>query len=154
MDAMKIAFYKGTHAGLTGVFNRLVRWWTRGPYSHCEVVFSERDASGAALCASSSKMDGGVRLKFIALKPENWDIWEVPSADEAAVKAWFDEHVGCKYDVLGLVGFVWRRTEDDRSKFFCSEACAAALGIEEAWRFDPNTFAAAIRRAATIGGAA
>ncbi len=151
---MKIAFYKGTHAGLPGVFNRLVRWWTRGPYSHCEAVFDCQNAQGAWLCASSSKMDGGVRFKFIDLDgSSNWDILDVPSADEAACKAWFVEHVGLKYDVRGLFGFVWRRAEDDRSKFFCSEALAASIGIEEAWRFDPNTFHAALLRVAVNGGA-
>lgn len=151
---MKIAFYKGTHPGLPGVFNRLVRWWTRGPYSHCEAVFSCQNAQGAWLCASSSKMDGGVRLKFIDLdNSTNWDIFDVPSADEAASKAWFAEHVGLAYDVRGLFGFVWRRAEDDRNKYFCSESIAASIGIEEAWRFDPNTFAAALRRVAINGGA-
>ena len=146
---MKIAFYKGTHSGLPGVFNRLVRWWTRGPYSHCEAVFSEQDASGAWLCASSSKMDGGVRIKFIDLSnTANWDVLDVPSADEQQAKAWFAAHIGCKYDVRGLFGSVIRRAEDDRNKYFCSEAVASSIGIDDAWRFDPNTFAAAIRRVA------
>ena len=33
-----------------------------------------------------------------------------------------------------------RRVEDDRSKYFCSEAVSAALGFADGWRFDPNTF--------------
>lgn len=30
----KVAFYKGRHR----LFDRLVQWWTRGPYSHCELL--------------------------------------------------------------------------------------------------------------------
>ena len=33
-----------------------------------------------------------------------------------------------------------RRVEDDRSKYFCSEAVSAAIGFADSWRFDPNTF--------------
>ena len=68
---MQVAFYKGTRSGLSGLFNRLVRWWTRGPYSHCEVVFTDEPSKdGGVLCGSSSKLDGGVRLKFVVLDPE------------------------------------------------------------------------------------
>ena len=146
---MKIAFYKGTHQGLPGLFNRAVRWWTRGPYSHTEAVF-EQNADGTYLCASSSKLDGGVRFKSIDISGPNWDVFEIAIADPAASKQWFTDHVGCQYDVLGLLGFVIRRVEDDRNKYFCSEAVATSIGVPEAWRFDPNTFAAAIRRV-TVG---
>ena len=144
---MKIAFYKGTHEGLPGLFNRAVRWWTRGAYSHTEMVF-EQNADGQYLCASASKMDGGVRFKNIILDPDKWDVFEI-NADRDYAYQWFKEREGLKYDVLGLFGFVIRRLEDDAGKYFCSEACAASIGITEAWRFDPNTFAAAIRRVST-----
>jgi hypothetical protein len=147
---MKIAFYRGTHKGWPGVFNRLVRWWTRGPYSHCEAVFTQTDPQGATLCASASKMDGGVRFKRIDLTSSNWDIFEF-AADEAQCKEWFTKHIGLKYDVRGILGFVLRSGQD-RNKYFCSEAVATSIGIDEAWRFDPNTFAAAIRRVAINGG--
>ena len=149
---MKIAFYKGTHPGLPGVFNRLVRWWTRGPYSHCEAVYGDRLTDGTWLCASSSKMDGGVRFKQIDVTGANWDVMEVAVGDEAASKAWFTAHVGAKYDVAGILGFVWRRVENARDQYFCSEAVATSIGVPEAWRFDPNTFAAAVRRVAVTGG--
>jgi hypothetical protein len=41
-----------------------------------------------------------------------------------------------------------RRLPDDRRKYFCSESVAASLGFDEAWRLDPNTFAAVLRRMA------
>ena len=132
---MKIAFYKGRRKGPRGWFDALVRWWTRGPYSHCELVID-------GLCWSSSARDGGVRGKAIVLGA-NWDVFDVPG-DEAKALAWFQAHKGARYDVAGLFGFVWRREYGDGQRWFCSEACAAALGYREPWRFDPNTLAVVV----------
>ena len=57
---MIIAFYRGR----ARLFNRLVCWWLRGPYSHCEALIDPLP-DGRWLCASSSYMDGGVRLKVL-----------------------------------------------------------------------------------------
>ena len=54
---MKIALYKGTLPGWRGWISRLVRFADRGPYSHCEVVFSD------GMCASASWLDGGAVQK-------------------------------------------------------------------------------------------
>ena len=95
-------------------------------------------AGGISLCASSSFIDGGVRMKWIILDPDHWDIIEI-KADEDAVAKWFKQRLGKKYDLLGLLGFVWRRSDGDKNKYFCSEALAASIGFKQAWRFDPNT---------------
>ena len=125
---VKVAFYKGRKR----FFNRAVAWWTRGPYSHCELIVDGKSYS-------SSFLDGGVRVKEIEYDPEHWDIVDLPWADAARAVMWFEAHMGLGYDVLGLVGFVARRVEDDRDRYFCSESIAAALGFADAWRFDPNT---------------
>lgn len=132
---MRIAFYKGRHR----LFDRVVQWWTRGPYSHVELLFSD------GLAASSSIRDGGVRLKVIKFVPERWDILPI-EGDEAAARAWFDSHLGQGYDAAGLFGFVWRPAAGETRRWFCSEAVAAALGMGDAWRFCPNTLAAALKR--------
>lgn len=113
----------------------------RGPYSHCEAVLSERD--GIAECGSSSFLDSGVRIKRMRLAPENWDVVEVPWNKEQS-RAWFESHLGAKYDLFGLLFFVlpWRHS---RRRYFCSEAVLASVGIEDAWRFDPNALAALAR---------
>jgi hypothetical protein len=131
---MHLAFYKGRHR----VFDRAVQWWTRGPYSHVELVFSD------GMAASSSKRDGGVRMKPISFAPDRWD-FVVIAGDEAAARAWFRRHAGAGYDVAGLFGFLWRPASGASRRWFCSEAVAAALGIRDAWRFCPNTLAAAVR---------
>ena len=136
---MKVAFYKGR----TRLFNRLVSWYLRGSYSHCELVL-QTSPDGVSLCASSSFMDGGVRLKHIVLDPAHWDLVE---AGGSPAKAWAwtvgREHDG--YDLLGLLGFMWRRQAGEQHKWFCSEAVAAMLGYSEPWRFDPMNLYHALR---------
>lgn len=87
-DTLQVAFYKGR----TRFFNRLVSWWLNGPYSHAELIL-DTDAGGYAACASSSFLDGGVRLKYMRLDPEHWDIVGV-QGDKATAWAWLKEHDG------------------------------------------------------------
>jgi len=127
---MKLALYKGTRPGLSGWFNRLTRWWCRGPYSHAELVFSD------GMSASSSLIDGGVRFKTIEYSAENWDFIEL-NHDDAKAREWFEKHQGAKFDSVGILRFGFGPLKDSRSKFFCSESIMSALGYAEAWRFDP-----------------
>ncbi len=140
---MKVAFYKATRPGLAGIVNRLIRWWTNSPYSHCELIISESDAG--ALCASSSYEDNGVRFKTIRLKPENWDIIEVPTtaSQEADAETWYRLHDGQPYDLTACIGFVWRRNHR-AGHWDCSESIGDAFAVPEAWRFDPGTLYAAL----------
>ncbi|MFZ6773021.1 hypothetical protein ACO0LB_09945 [Undibacterium sp. SXout7W] len=143
---MRIAFYAANHDGLPGIYNRLVKWWTRGRYSHVEILFTD------GLCASSSFMDGGVRFKHIDLDIKKWEFITVPDELEPAARAWFEQHQGQKYDVLGNVHFILSIVVGEKRKWFCSEAVAAALGIREPWRFDPNRLAAILRSMPPEGG--
>lgn len=136
---MQLAFYKGRRGGFAGAFDAAVRWWTRGPYSHVELVFAD------GIAASASQRDGGVRFKWITFRPERWDFLPV-AGDEVAARAWFARHEGAGYDYAGLFGFVWRPGNGIGRRWFCSEAIAAALGYRDAWRFCPNTLAAAVGR--------
>jgi len=136
---MKIAFYKSKKR----VFNRLVSWWTRGPYSHVELVLHQT-ATGDMFCGSSSNTDGGVRCKYIDMTQDRWDVFEI-SAEEVPAHSWFEHHAGEGYDFLGLFGFIGRRGTQDQRKWFCSEAVAAALGVSEPWRYDPNALYAYLR---------
>lgn len=135
---MRAAFYKGTHSGLPGVYNRAVRAWCRSPYSHVELVFS------SGHCGSSSFMDGGVRLKVIDFDPALWDFIDLPSEWECMAFQWFLDHRGAKYDLLGNLHFVISPIAGDGMRWFCSEAIAAALGMSEPWRYDPATLASAL----------
>lgn len=137
---MVIAFYKGK----TRVFNKVTSWWLKGDYSHCELILGY-DETGQAICASSSMMDGGVRVKHMRLDPEHWDLVEVEGDLDFAWK-WLKDHEGEKYDYLGLAGLAARVIGQDAIRFVCSEAVAEMLGIKDAWRFDPCSLHAAVSK--------
>lgn len=130
---MQVAFYKGKRR----LFNRLVSWWLRGPYSHCELVIRV-DEAGRAHCLSSSFMDGGVRIKVMWLDPAHWDVLPArPRISASRAYQWAYDKAEAGYDVLGLLGFVWRRQRGEQHRWFCSEAVADVLGYPEPWRYDP-----------------
>ncbi len=135
---MKVAFYRGRKR----LFNRLTAWWLAGPYSHVELVLGY-DQAGQAICASSSMMDGGVRVRHMTLNPEHWDIVPVSGSADAAW-AWLNKYKGAGYDYLGLLGFVARVLGHDKLRFVCSEAVAEMLGMSDGWRFDPCSLYAAL----------
>lgn len=126
---VKIALYKGK--GQIG--NALVRWWKRSPYSHCEIVIGEQ-------CFSSSVMDGGVRQKRIDLDPDKWDVFTVRGASPASVLAYFSATQGQPYSWAGLLwAQVFNRERDEPHAAFCSEWCAAALGIPDPQLHSPGS---------------
>lgn len=129
---MKAAFYLGRKAEnpSSKMFDWLVCAWTKSPYSHCELVID-------GVCYSSSKRDGGVRAKEIDLKSGHWHVLEIGGDKSAALK-WFQGNSGARYDVAGLFGFVLPFRTHNLNRWFCSEACAAALGIPEPWRYSPH----------------
>jgi len=125
-------FYKGTRPGMPGVYNRLVRAWEIGPYSHCELLFNDGRS------ASASFMDKGVRFKPIVYDDARWDTVDLPMELHAAALAYFNLHDGESYDVMGNLHLIVGFLPDSRRKKFCSEALMAALGFSDAWRMGPN----------------
>jgi hypothetical protein len=136
---MKVALYKGKRGGFAGAFDAAVRWWTRGAYSHVELIFSD------GMSASASARDGGVRFKDIEYHPDRWDIIEI-DGDEEYARAFFEKRVGLKYDYFGLFGFVWRPHSGSALLWFCSEIVMGALKFDDPWQFNPNMVGAIARR--------
>ena len=137
---VKIALYKGTRAGLPGLYNYAVRAWTIGPYSHCELI-AEEHVDGSTTCWGASWPDGGVRRKTMHLDPDKWDVIEVAGHLASAI-SWFEAHEGDGYDVRGNFGLILRPLGHSQHKWFCSEAILAALGFVEPWRYCPNSMSA------------
>lgn len=132
---LRLAFYTGTRPGIAGLYNRFVRWWESGPCSHVELIFSDDVA------ASASMADGGVRFKRIAFDPDHWEIIDLGHLfDEDDARQWFLSRVNEKagYDLLGQLHFLFAPIHGDKSRYWCSEAVAAALGMREPWRYGPN----------------
>lgn len=141
---MKLAFYVGPRKGLWKLVSVFVRFWSRGVYDHCEIVFSD------GIWASSSLSDKGVRFVNKTSQADydasHWHFVDLKGYDEVAARIWFINHQGAKFDVLGMLGFVFRLTRGSDNRWFCSEACAAALGHSKSWLFCPNLLHAAVSR--------
>jgi hypothetical protein len=127
-----LASYKGTRPGFQGLFNRIVRARTRGIYSHTEVLFSD------GVSASSSFLDGGIRFKRIEYKDDKWDLQPLPAHLEASARAFFEARVGKAYDYWSNFQIAFGFAPNSTDKWMCSEAAMDSLGLNEAWRFDPN----------------
>lgn len=136
---LRVAFYKGRG----NWFNRFIRFWDGGPYSHCELVFS------SGVSASASWQDGRqVRSAFINFRPEHWDFIELPAEWEAPARVFLDKTEGAKYDLVGQVRFFIAPLRGARKGYWCSEWVAAALGFPDPWRYSPNNLFSAVSRPA------
>lgn len=112
---------------------RLIRGWTGSRYSHCELLVD-------GWCYSSSLMDGGVRRKRIELDPAKWDLLALPWADAAAILRYFQLTDGHRYGWLTLFASqVFNGNWRDDDAQFCSEWCAAALGLPNPPTYSPGT---------------
>lgn len=115
--------------------DNITRFFTRGKYSHCEIVVDM--GNGRYACYSSSYRDGGVRCKTMELDPQKWDLYPL-AIRPAQIEYYFEATKGSGYDLLGALGVVsgLRHRAD---KYFCSEWCFNAItGGQEGWRFSPT----------------
>ena len=69
------------------------------------------------------------------LPADKWRIYEL-DVPLIQVWRWFHEHRGQGYDVLGLLGFIWRPVKGFLALWFCSEAVAAMIGLDNPEAFD------------------
>ena len=143
------AFYKGTRKDLWplgGMYSRVGRYLDRGPYSHCELKFSDGVSVSSTLMGSPK----GVRAKAIEYtNTDNWDFMPIPDPEakiEVAAWDWFEKHQGKAYDVWGNIRFASNFARDDADKWFCSEALMAMLGFSEAYRYGPSGAAGVLAR--------
>lgn len=117
----------------------VIRFATRSSFSHVELIEGPARLGEQAVCLSSSGRDGGVREKEILLNPESWELIAVNS-DPAGVGDFIRSRIGARYDYLGIVmSQIFALARHDEAKWFCSEICAAALGMANAQRMSPQS---------------
>ncbi|TFL20249.1 hypothetical protein [Jannaschia formosa] len=122
-----VAFYRGKGT----MADRIVRWATRSPFSHCELILTDRTPrrGDTVRCISASGRDGGVRIKDIRLTPGKWDIYAVPWAP-ADAWARAEAKLGQPYELWTMVlSQLFNFRKNARDKWFCSELVAHALGL-------------------------
>lgn len=143
-----LACYKGkTKKHLHRLCDKITKFFTRGQYSHCEIVVFERNQ---CYCYSSSIRDGGVRIKKMDLNPEHWDFFALPYLEYHQLYNYFNATVGSGYDLWGALGCV-AGLRQHKSKYFCSEWCFNAIfQSEQGWRFSPSQLADIVKSLNTI----
>ena len=134
MKEIYFAFYKAYEAAGRDFTDLVIASWTHGPYSHVEIVVD-------GCMYSSSGRDGGVRRKPHSLNPASWDYIAVQVEDDAIKKLdkFFEMTLECKYDWMGILGFVLP-VHDSEKRYFCSEWCSKAgivLDIECLYNKNP-----------------
>ena len=134
-----LAFYKGRgQAASLRLLDGAIRLATRGKYSHVELIPGCAEFGRKEVCLSSSSRDGGVREKAMVLKSDNWDLVSF-TADADAVCGFVRSHIGAPYDYSGILfSQVFGFGRHNPHKWFCSEICAAALGLPNPQRVSPQ----------------
>ena len=146
-----LALYRGHRSGsglkvwLARATDWLTRILTRGQYSHAEIVVREHPQASVYTCYSASIRDKGVRCKVMPLPSAKWDLiplLSTPEAHEQLQRVWTATE-GQGYDLMGALGIAFGLPQN-RRRWFCSEWCAAALGLPDGWRWSPNDLAAIV----------
>lgn len=122
---MNIAFYKKSGPGAT-VTDKFVCWWTKGIYSHVELIINDN------IFYSSAPRDNGVRYKELTPNLDNWDIFNLTvPLDENKMRKNMDMQLNKGYDWVGLFfGQLFKSKEIEQSnKWFCSELCGYILNL-------------------------
>lgn len=139
---IRLALYKAPG----DISDKLIRLWTRSAYSHCELVLPD------GRFVSSSPRDGGVRAKILDADPDSWDFLPLPWLEQSAVEALLETEAGAGYDWPGILGSqIFPLGMQSRSRWFCSEFCAAAQGLEHPQRYSPGALAELARWALDKG---
>lgn len=142
---MIVLGYTGNHKG-EGFRRRagreLIRLGQIG-YTYRNVTHTEMVLAGpwwATDIASSSLMDGGVRIKkAVRLNRAHWMAVEVPGWNAKQSESWFLAHDGEPYDTRGAIGSVLYGIGDNPG-WFCNEACGASIGQIDAKAMPPAGF--------------
>lgn len=117
----------------TRITARAIQWWTGSIYSHCELVVD-------GWCYSSSVMDKGVRRKHIYLDPAKWDVIRLPWKNSQQVLDYFHATDLQRYSWGGLIfSQLFNRNREATGAQFCSQWCAAALGLPNPSTYSPRT---------------
>lgn len=124
---MYIAFNKSNKT----LMDKLIRFFTKSEYVHCELVTVKRSDKFYGYSAYPGE---GVRAKWISYDPNEWEFIKIPTVD---VKSFMGKTEGKKYDYLGALGFVFGNN-DNPNRWFCSEWCATVLGLENPSKLSPG----------------
>lgn len=100
-----------------GVISTLIRWQTRGPYSHAAFLLPD----GRVLESWQGK---GVRLRAPLTDWEGADAYYIPGMTDEQWEIAIDyalDQIGKKYDYWAIIRFISRHNMPKNDNWFCSE---------------------------------
>jgi hypothetical protein len=114
-------------------------WTGLHGYSHCEIMFTDGQ------CFSASPREDSCRFKEISdiQTSGKWTIVPLSTSiyNEALIRTAAQEHIGKKYDWLGIFLHEFLPLNvDDNDKWWCSEICAFLLKQRD-YKVSPNYLA-------------
>lgn len=127
---MYIAFKKCENDFL----DKCIKFFTKSEFVHCELVSC---LSNDRFYGYSSYPGEGVRAKYIDYDKTKWEFINLKNLKTQDVKEFYEKTKGSKYDYLGVLGFVFGNP-DNPNRYFCSEWCAKALGLNNPSRISPG----------------
>ncbi|VEH65424.1 Uncharacterised protein [Rodentibacter pneumotropicus] len=101
---------------LKALADGITRFFTKGQYSHCELVVERTVFTGGKHyerevyydCYSSSVQDGGVRCKQIDVSDSTkWDLISLDGISEAQIRYYYELTKGRQYDWWGQSALCW-----------------------------------------------
>ena len=127
---IKLAFYKGKGNWK----NKVIRWWTKSPYSHVELILPDGDT----WVSISPMLTSTVSKRSISTVKDlnEWDFlsfelsWREPVKDYQFRQLcnFIEETEGAKYDWLGMIlSQMCPYLIKHRDRWYCSEWIAHAL---------------------------
>lgn len=117
---VSIVFYKGRGT----LAEKLIRLWTKSPYSHCEFRRSD------GLCHSNDRYRLVSRLQDLEIDACDWEVCnlELPTEIIDRVERRQLRKNGTRYDWMGIVfSQVFRLGWHDKKRWFCSKSNADDL---------------------------
>lgn len=122
---IKIAFF----VGKGNWKNKVIRWWTKSPFSHVELVLPDEKTWISISPFLTSKVAARVKEH---ISRDNWKFVEIEVTEQQVkvIKEFYEFTEGCRYDWIGMLlsqflPFHIKR----RNKWYCSEWIAYALRI-------------------------
>jgi len=122
---IQVAFYRGEG----DMVNKLVRWWTKSPYSHSELIMPDgltwigiSPFKNSKLCARINRHHNEKEWDFVELSVDKEQI--------QMIQEFYNSTKNCEYDWVGMIFSQFLPFHIKRKgKWYCSEWIAYALRI-------------------------
>jgi len=126
MKEITIAFRKITKD--SDFICKLIGLKENADYCHVEIAFEYEHNPGTYKSVVAIGGEGDVHYADRTFEKEYWDIMKIPVSDELykIAKDICDGYIGCKYDFLGILGFIVP-FKDRSDEWFCSELTSNTL---------------------------